>query len=401
MRKSTILKASILALAVTLPLGAYSAESANSLMEAVRGGNIALKFRYRFENVKQDGFTRTAKSSTLRTRLVYQTLEYRNIAALLEFDNLAEIGADEYNDGTGRRPEFPVVADATYTEVNQAYLDVKVLPSTLVRVGRQRVNLDNERFVGGVGWRQNEQTFDAFAIVNTTIRDTRVLLAAVTDIKRISGNSLDLGTHKMFHVNSTLIPYVNLSAYGYLLDNVNDSYGLRLTQGAGSGNFIYTLEYAYQKTPAATVLSAPHSEADYLMLEGGMKFATALAPLTAKVSYEILGSNNGNYGFSTPVATLHPHNGWADKFLSTPSDGLIDFHFTLETKLRGTGLKTVYHEFETDTGGIDLGHELDAIATRTINENLSIALKYAWYKSGDRASITDTRKIWFMANASF
>lgn len=394
------LKVSILVLAVTFPLGAYPAESASSLTEAVRGGNIALKFRYRFEHVDQDDFTRVAKASTLRTRLVYQTLEYRNISALLEFDNLAEIGADDYNDGTGRRPEFPVVADATYTEVNQAYLDVKALPGTLVRVGRQRVNLDNERFVGGVGWRQNEQTFDAFAIVNSSIRNTGILFAAVTDIKRISGGSLDLGTHKIFHVSSTLIPYANLSAYGYLLDNVNDSYGLRLTQRAGS-NLIYTFEYAYQRTPASTILAASHSEADYLMLEGGMKFATALAPLTAKVSYEVLGSDNGNYGFSTPVATLHPHNGWADKFLTTPSDGLIDFHFTLETMLRDISLKAVYHDFETDEGDVDLGHELDAIASKAINENLSIAVKYAWYKSGDRASITDTRKIWFMANASF
>ena len=402
MQKANLYKILLLFLAAALPPATYAVDSADTLVEAVRGGNVTLKFRYRYEHVDQDGIARNANASTLRTRLVYQTLQYRNVSALVEFDNLAEIGADDYNDGSGNRPEFPVVADAPYTEVNQAYLDISVIPGSLVRAGRQRINLDNERFVGGVGWRQNEQTYDAFALVNFGIPKTTLLVAAVTDIKRISGASLDLGTHKVFHLSSTLVPYVNLSAYGYLLDNANDSYGLRITQGADSGNFIYTLEYAYQETPTNSSLYTPDREADYLMVEAGMKFNTAFAPITAKVSYETLGSDDGVYGFSTPVATLHPHNGWADKFLSTPKDGLVDLHFTLATKVWGTSLKAVYHDFESDEGSVDLGHEIDAVATRKINENLSASLKYARYESGDRPTIyPDTEKIWFMVNASF
>lgn len=380
--------------------GAYSAESASTLAEAVGGGDPSLKFRYRFEYVDQDDpsgkITRTAKASTVRTRLSYRTLPYHKVSAFLEFDNLTEVGADDYDDGAGRRPRYPVVADAAYTEVNQAYLDVGMLPDTLVRVGRQRVNLDNERFVGGVGWRQNEQTYDAVAVVNSSIPQTELLLAAVTNIKRINGDSLDLGTHKLFHAASTAIPYVNLSAYAYLLDGLNDSYGARLTQGAAAGNFIYTLEYARQESAGA-----PEYRADYLALEAGMKFPDAPLPLTVKAGYEVLGSDDGAYGFSTPVATLHPHNGWADKFLATPAEGLTDLRFSLATTLWGAGLKVVYHEFESEHGDIDLGSEIDAVASKKINENFSVMLKYARYESGDRAALADAEKFWLMVSAGF
>ena len=62
-----------------------------------------------------------------------------------------------------RRTAFSVVADPENIELNRLQLQYKGKAVT-VTVGRQRINLDDQRFVGAVGWRQNEQTFDAARI---------------------------------------------------------------------------------------------------------------------------------------------------------------------------------------------------------------------------------------------
>ena len=41
--------------------------------------------------------------------------------------------------------------------------------------------------------------------------------------------------------------------------------------------------------------------------------------------YEVLGADNG-VGFATPLATGHKFQGWADKFLTTPGDGIEDVY---------------------------------------------------------------------------
>ena len=50
--------------------------------------------------------------------------------------------------------------------------------------------------------------------------------------------------------------------------------------------------------------------------------------VTVKAAYESL-EGNGARGFSTPLATLHAFQGWADVFLNTPADGVDDASLTL------------------------------------------------------------------------
>jgi hypothetical protein len=75
-----------------------------------------------------------------------------------------------------------VVADPESNEINQAYLSYSGIDNTVVKWGRQRLILDNARFVGNVGWRQNEQTFDAFTIVNKSLPDTTITAGYVTNV---------------------------------------------------------------------------------------------------------------------------------------------------------------------------------------------------------------------------
>ena len=134
-----------------------------SLSKALKDGKVDIDLRYRYEHVEQAGFDRDANASTLRLRLGFGTGLYHGFSAYLDFEVLRTIGADNYNSTANGKVEFPVVPDPEDEEVNQAYLAYSAPRQTVFRLGRQRITLDNQRFVGNVGWRQLEQTFDAFS----------------------------------------------------------------------------------------------------------------------------------------------------------------------------------------------------------------------------------------------
>ena len=66
----------------------------------------------------------------------------------------------DYNSTTNGKTTYPAVADPETYEINRLQLTNTRIPMTTVTLGRQRIVLDDQRFVGNVGWRQNEQTFD-------------------------------------------------------------------------------------------------------------------------------------------------------------------------------------------------------------------------------------------------
>ena len=117
-----------------------------------------------------------------------------------------------------------------------------------------------------------------------------------------------------------------------------------------------------------------------------------------KLANEILGGD-GVYGFSTPLATKHAFNGWADKFLGTPTTGLNDTMLTVAGGFSGHKIKAVYHDFSADSGGAALGTELDLVVLKKLSDNAQVGLKYADY-SADTFSV-DTTKMWLWGQLKF
>ncbi|WVM89678.1 alginate export family protein [Halopseudomonas pachastrellae] len=159
----------VLAMGSTMVL----AEAA-SISEAVTGGKAGLDLRYRYEYVDQDGIDKSAGASTLRTRINFATAPYRGFGAFVEADDVTVIGSERYNNATGlpsAKTQYPVVADPDGTEINQAWLSYAGLDATTLKFGRQRIIYDNARFIGNVGWRQNEQTYDGFSLSNSSLAD--------------------------------------------------------------------------------------------------------------------------------------------------------------------------------------------------------------------------------------
>jgi len=396
MKNALSLTISMLALGLSSAAPTFAADEADSITAAITGGDASLALRYRFEYVDQDGPSREALASTVKTRITYKTLAYEGVSAVLEMDNNSIVGDKNYSESGSDPAEEAVVLDATYTEINQAYIDFAAPADTLVRYGRQRILLDNQRFVGGVGWRQNEQTYDAFSTVNTSLPDTTILLANVYNVNQFTGGNIDHNDHQIYHINNKSIEGLNLSAYFYDLKDISDTFGLRANGKIAASDdlsVLYTAEFAQQETDNGTDV-----DTDYLNIEAGLN----ISGVTAKLGYEVLGSDSSAGAFQTPLATKHAFNGWADTFAkATPDAGLVDTSFTLSSKLFGPKIAVIYHQFEADDGSADdFGSEIDLLVAKKFTENYSGLVKLASYSEGDDFG-SDTTKIWLQLAAKF
>ena len=128
--------------------------------EAFDNSRAYLTFRYRYEYVDEASFADKAKASTLQTRFGFETGEYKDWKLGLEFNNVTVIGNEQYNSTRNGLTQYPTVADPEGTIVNHLFIDYSPGKSKFI-LGRQNINRDNQRFIGAVGWRQNEQTFDS------------------------------------------------------------------------------------------------------------------------------------------------------------------------------------------------------------------------------------------------
>lgn len=378
--------------------------SVTSIADAVTQGSANVDLNLRYESVDQDNALENADALTLRTRLTLATAAYNGFTALVEFEDSRSVaGVNDYNDTNGNNADYSVIADPETTELDQAFLQYKYDGFT-AKAGRQVIAIDNQRFIGPVGWRQDRQTFDAVTMQYAA--DALTLdYGYLYKRNRIFAEVKDIDAKDHIINASYNLALGKLSAYGYLLeedtnvDNGIDTYGVRFAGAKDIDNIklLYTAEYATQDADTATTSYS----ADYLLGELGVVFSG----LTVKLSYEVLGSDDGAYGFATPLATLHSFNGWSDQFLATPAQGLVDTYVSIGGSVVGGSWALMYHDFTADESSAtvdDLGDEIDAVFTLPIDKNYTIGVKYAVYSAGDTgAGKVDTDKVWLWANAKF
>jgi hypothetical protein len=374
------------------------------------GGELRVKpivdARLRFETVDQGALD--ADALTLRVRGGAQ-------ASLGSFSLLAEGEAtaalvDDYNAfpfpiaDEQRRPQYAVVADPRNIELNrlQVQYDSTSLTGTL---GRQRINLDDQRWVGSVGWRQNEQTFDAIR-GEAKIGPAAVDLTYANSQRTIFGS--DAGPRTSFDgdfifagIGSKAGP-VEGKLFAYLLDydedffrpNSSQTYGGILTAVVPLGRAKLSLRgsYARQSDYGDNPL---RYAADYWSVD----IAAAILDFNLAAGWEQLGSDHGR-SVQTPMATLHKFNGWADVFLTTPPAGLEDAYVSISKAfsgvklLQGLNASLAFHQFDSAAGNVEYGTEWDASAGFKIGK-VGVLLKYADYDA--KRFGVDTRKLWLQA----
>lgn len=385
------------------------ADEGNDLVTAFTSGKTGVNIRSRYEHVDQADFTENANALTARLRLNYRTGQWNSLTGFVEYDYLFHLFND-FNSGAGTSPDkgqFPVVADPKGADLNQLYLDYNFSEDRKLRFGRQRISLDNERFVGGVGWRQNEQTFDALTYTTAAISNTDLMYSYIGTVRRIFGAGVDAGSHNvdthLLHARVTLNDNWSVTPYYYHIENKDVAAFSTATAGArlagevsvGKGKAALIVELATQKDVANNPVNY---DAQYVHLSGLWTFSNGLS---MGLAYESLGTDTASLqSFRTPLATLHAFQGWADKFLTTPARGINDVYLTAKYKINQWKLTGVYHDFSSAAGGTDYGTEFDVSAGRKLTENVGILFKGAFF-SGDTAAYPDTNKFWIMFTANY
>ena len=371
----------------------------------------------------QSTFEEKANAPTIRTRAGYTTAPLYGFQAMVEGENVSAIGSEQnYNAaGSNQAGDKPIVADPTTTELNQAWLSYTYTNWVSAKGGRQRLVLDNHRFIGDVGWRQNMQTFDAGTIESKPLPDLSLFYGYLWEVNRVFGDVDDLpatsanrdfdSDSHLFNVSYSGLKWGRFVGYTYLLDLENRA-GTANSCATYGGYFAgaapvsekfslgYRAELAWQTDYADSPLSYG---AEYYNLE----LSASVKPVSFGAGYEVLGTGSnddgvGSVGFKTPLATLHAFNGWADVFLNTPAKGLRDaYGFVQVTTPGDVPVRLVYHKFDADNGGADFGHEVDLQASKKFGKHWTLLAKYAFYDGKETPARFDVQKLWAQAEFNF
>jgi hypothetical protein len=372
---------------------------------------IDIRARYEFADV--DGFDQS-NAFTVRERLGLKTQEWNGFSVLVEGEFSQAIG-DDYNGGAfGADPFDPnnsLIADPETNELNQGYLQYTGFDTT-ARVGRQRIIYDNAAFIGNAGWRQNEQTFDAISLANTSIDKLTLNYAFITQVNRIFGSEASLQNFEyvdadvnLFNASYTGIEGVTLGAYAYIMNFQelgawdNNTFGVS-AKGALGGIALYG-EVAYQDQAG-------------LLGEENAYYTHVTATKTFGTQSLVLGLENLGQGFKTPLATVHGFNGFADGTdggrISGAQNGLTDLYLGYTVPIfYGIKWSNVVHAFGDNTISAGYGWEFDSVLTKKFDDNFTAIAKFAHFESegdayiggGAGTSIPTTQRITLELNYTF
>lgn len=276
-----------------------------------------LDLRYRLESVSQDNELKDGLASTLRSRINVQVKPLDAWSVLVEVDNVSVLGGDTYNSTTNGHTNYSVVADPTGTDVNQAWVRYSNSPGTSITAGRQQVNHLNQRFIGGVGWRQNEQTFDGYRLQHQSSDALSFDIGYYHNVNRIFGPDGSAADEKGSFVAAVatwqLTPEHQLGVFGYDLEFDNPLMRSSQTYGIdyqGALPSYAKLRWELSVAEQTEVHNTPNSFAHHYHR---VALIWAPKPATFTLGQERL-AGDGVSAFQTPLATLHAFSGFADVF---------------------------------------------------------------------------------------
>lgn len=380
---------------------------------------IALKplvdARIRFEHAGQDGLADTSDALTLRLR---GGLEANSGAWSVLAEGQGTLAAvDGYHDGLHGAATRPVIADPESIGLYRAQVQYKTAALALT-AGRQRIAIDDERFVGAIGFRDNGQTFDAVRAEWSGLRGVKIDVSYAWGVRTIWGidgrgaKQQAVSGDNIFATIAYAMPVGTLGGFAYLLDQdeaavqgfalSSQTYGARL---AGSRPIARTvkLSYLFSYARQSDWHRNPNAyRADYYLADATLD----MAAFKLNLGYEVLGASRGTAltSFQTPLATGFKFQGWADKFLTTPPNGVRDRYAGAGygwKKLAGfdaISVQAAWHRFDSDRLDVHYGDELDLLVMARLGRT-TLSARYADYRA--KGFATDTEKFWLQADWTF
>ncbi|PZU12229.1 MAG: hypothetical protein DI606_09990 [Sphingobium sp.] len=368
--------------------------------------------RLRYEHVDQNGLLDKADALTVRARAGLTASTGALSASIVGQGTVAVI--DHYYNGLNGAATRPIVADPQNIALYIAQLQYKTKAVTLTG-GRQKIALDDERFVGNVAFRDNGQTFDAVRAELTPVARLKLDIAYAWSVRTIWGfegkgaRQQAIGDNNIFANLSYATPMGTLTGFAYLVDQdeaavqafrlSSQTYGLRLA-GTQPLSKVAKLSYQFSYARQSDYRRNPNDySADYWLVDATLDVRS----FKLNGGYEVLGASTGLpfTSFQTPLGTNFKFQGWADKFLTTPADGVRDLYvgggygWKRMGPLSGVALAGSWHRFESDRLGQHYGDEIDLIASAKVRKT-ALSIRYAHYDA--KAMATDTDKIWLQAD---
>ncbi len=388
---------------VSLPLVAVAQSATQPAANAITV-DPTWNVRLRHEQVDDGAFARDASADTVRLRAGLKFTFVEGWSALLEGEGIASAG-NGYNSGANGRNNYPAVIDPNGVELNQAWIGWTGAKGA-AKLGRQRILIDNQRWIGNVGWRQNEQTFDALSLEYEPVAGVTLRYNWLDRVHRVSGDEAlsrlarerDLDTH-LFNAawkqgTQQAVGYAYLHRDQDVATASTATYGLRWTgarlkDGNGWG---WTADAAHQADYGNNPQAFSHA---YWLLEP----AYTVNGTTFKAGWEHLGGN-GLHALQSPLATLHAFNGAADIFLATPAGGLNDRYLSAGGKFGQIrdgrfAWAVAWHNYRADTALAGMGHygsEWNASLGFPLATRLQALVKIADYRAEHFAR--ETTKVW-------
>lgn len=375
-------------------------------------GGVRLRYQY----TNQEEFDQNADALTLRFKGNAEVDLFSGATFLAEIETVSSI-VENFNDGANGNVLLPFIPDPSGVRLNRLQIVSQNLPKTRITIGRQKIEIDDWRFIGNFPFRQNDQTFDAVRIETRAIGPGHLDVGYFSRVLRpLGGDNLQgvfqgdswyanyniptsIGRFSLFHYALDLRTGDPQSgASGQPLDQSTQTSGVRLSGRRHWDNLgiIWEGAYAIQSDLKGNPndFSAEYALGEISIEPGAFQF---------KFRVEILGDDNG-IALQTPLASLHRFQGLSDQFLQTPPDGLRDYSVLISRKLRPIGLfkKTNlfagFHYFEANTGGETYGTEFNAGLRARINQ-FALSLEFAAYDAETFSS--DTQTLFFTTEFQF
>lgn len=411
------MKTSLLACAAFGLLGTSVAEASPadativdaSILGSIRAGHPILEVRSRYEHwdqTKTRTLTENGQALTIRARYGWETAEYRTLKGLVDFETVRWLGPQRFaitNNGGpplngADKVRYPVINDPEGTELNRAQLTWTPSKTAQLTVGRQRIQLDDQRFVGAAPWRMDEQTFDAVR-ADVSRGRFKATYAYVTKVNRTLAEIADWDSDSHFlNAGWSFSDAVRVQGFVYAFDFKQAPASSMISKGArvsgkhrlGPYALTYAATYARQNDWRGN--SAPF-ELDYF----GADLAATRGAYTVRLGYDAL-EGNGVRGFGSAIGAAHGVNGWADAWSSAGGiknfpDGLRDANIALTVKPKWgwlpkkSELMARYHDFDDDRTGANLGGEWNLSWITPVTSKMTFQWKYADFDRADRVPV--------------
>jgi len=367
----------------------------DSLLDAVTEGRLSLELRPRYADISDADTGQNGHAWTMRSIVGWQTATFDDFRAVVEGIHTDVVDAHHITTNSPGyvSSQYPLLPDPRETDTNRVYLDYLGLPDTRVRLGKQPIRLDNERFFSDVDFRQTPMLFTGVTIANDSVPDTDVYAALLNRVRTV------FATQRRTRLWLLRIAYSPLqdqsvAAYAYglnqpddgndtwLSDNSHEVFGVRAEGSVATGlgfNALYTAEAAHQRHYAG---GDPLIEADYWRLGGGAVWPR-WADLGVRVDREVKTSNKGQYGFQMPYEDPYAFNGWALQFTVTPPTGLRDSWLSLRAQPGHFTLVAEFHHFAATYGNSDYGNERDFRVAYALTNSVVLKLQHARFHGGE------------------